>query len=195
MLLASLAAIVVAPSTISAAQPAAYAALAFETGLGEERFTRAPLDAERYIVIPLVENRLYLMEGTRVIWSAPVATGGGFTLEAAGRSWQFDTPRGVFRIQREEIDPVWVKPEWAYLREGLPVPPLHAPERRQRGMLGNTALFIGYELALHGTDRPDLVLNPDPEERRVSHGCIRLTDEDARILYHMVDPGTLVLIY
>ena len=178
-----------------AAQPGAYAALAFDNDTGTERFDRAPLGADRYIVIPLAENRLYLMEGTRVVWSAPVATGGGFTLEAAGRSWQFDTPRGLFRIQRKEIDPVWLKPDWAYLREGKQVPPLHSPERRQRGMLGNTALFIGFELALHGTDRPELVLNPDPEERRVSHGCIRLTDEDARTLYHLVDLGTPVLIY
>jgi lipoprotein-anchoring transpeptidase ErfK/SrfK len=90
---------------------------------------------------------------------------------------------------------VWVKPDWAYVRDGLPIPPLTAPERRQRGVLGNTALFIGYELAIHGTDKPELVLRADPDERRVSHGCIRMTDEDARKLYHMVSVGTPVLIY
>lgn len=178
-----------------AGQATSYAVLAFAAEEPPPRFAMAPLSAERYIAIALRENRLYIMEGTRVVWSAPVATGGGFTLEAAGQRWQFDTPRGVFRVERKETDPVWVKPDWAYLREGLPVPPLHAPERRQRGMLGNTALFIGFELALHGTDRPELVLQPDPEERRVSHGCIRLTDEDARILYHLVPEGTRVLIY
>lgn len=156
---------------------------------------RPVVTAPRYILIRLDANELYVVEGTQAIWSAPVATGGGFRLESQGRSWHFETPRGVFRIQRKELDPIWIKPDWAYFREGRRPPPLDAPERRQRGMLGNTALFIGYELALHGTDKPHLVLNPDPEERRVSHGCIRLTDDDARTLYHMVDVGTLVLIY
>lgn len=151
--------------------------------------------AEHYIVIRLAENRLYLMEGDRIVWSAPVGTGTGFRLEAAGRSWQFDTPRGVFRVQRKEKDPVWIKPDWAFIKEGQPVPPLDSPLRRQAGMLGTTAVYIGYELAIHGTDRPELVLQPDPDERRVSHGCIRMTNEDARALYYLIDVGTPVLIY
>lgn len=151
--------------------------------------------AERYIIIRLAENRLYLMEGDRVVWSAPVGTGTGFRLEAAGRSWQFDTPRGVFRVQRKEKDPVWIKPDWAFIKEGQPIPPLDSPLRRQAGMLGTTAVYIGYELAIHGTDRPELVLQPDPDERRVSHGCIRMTNEDARALYYLIDVGTPVLIY
>ncbi len=162
----------------------------------EALFVEAPLHgAERYIVIRLDENRLYLVEGRHAIWSAPVGTGTGFRLEADGRAWEFDTPRGVFRIQRKEKDPVWIKPEWAYVKEGKPVPPIDSPERRDEGMLGTSALYIGYELALHGTSSPDLVLHPDPEARRVSHGCIRLTNEDARTLYHLVDVGTPVMIY
>ena len=81
------------------------------------------------------------------------------------------------------------------VERGQPVPPADSPLRRREGTLGSTALYIGYELAIHGTDRPELVLDPDPERRRVSHGCIRMTDEDARRLYHDVDVGTLVLIY
>jgi lipoprotein-anchoring transpeptidase ErfK/SrfK len=38
-------------------------------------------------------------------------------------------------------------------------------------------------------------MNPDPDARRVSHGCIRLTNENARELMHMVEVGTPVLIY
>jgi lipoprotein-anchoring transpeptidase ErfK/SrfK len=151
--------------------------------------------ADRYIVIHLAENRLFVMERDRVAWSAPVGTGTGFRLEAAGRSWQFNTPRGVFRVQRKEKDPVWIKPDWAFIKEGQPVPPLDSPLRHQEGMLGTTAVYIGYELAIHGTDRPELVLQPDPAERRVSHGCIRMTNEDARALYYLVEVGTPVLIY
>lgn len=168
-----------------------------DLGNSEPARLRRPLlhSAERYIIIHLAENRLLVVEGDRVAWSAPVGTGTGFRLEAAGRSWQFNTPRGVFRVQRKEKDPVWIKPDWAFIKEGQPVPPLDSPLRRQEGMLGTTAVYIGYELAIHGTDRPELVLQPDPDERRVSHGCIRMTNEDARTLYYLVEVGTPVLIY
>ncbi len=149
----------------------------------------------RYVIIHLAENRLYVLAGRRTLWSAPVGTGTGFRLEEGGRVWEFDTPRGVFRVQRKEKDPVWIKPNWAFIEEGKPVPPLDSPLRREPGMLGTSALYIGYELALHGTSKPELVLQPDPDARRVSHGCIRLTNEDARTLYHLVDVGTPVLIY
>lgn len=160
------------------------------------RFVDAPLDpGSPYVVIRLTENRLMLVDGRDVLWSAPVATGTGFRLEGERESWDFDTPRGVFRIERKEKDPVWIMPDWAFVEAGRPVPPADSPLRRRKGMLGSTALYIGYELAIHGTNSPELVLDPDPDRRRVSHGCIRMTDEDARRLFHEVDVGTLVLIY
>ena len=61
--------------------------------------------------------------------------------------------------------------------------------------MGTTAVYLGDGLAIHGTNNPTLLLNPDPEKRRVSHGCIRLTNEAARELYHLIDVGTPVLIY
>lgn len=160
------------------------------------RFIDAPLQTDgSYVVIRLAENRLMVMEGRDVLWSAPVATGNGFRLEGAGQQWSFDTPRGVFRVERKEKDPVWIMPDWAFIERGEPVPPPDSPLRERPGTLGSTALYIGYDLAIHGTDRPELVLDPDPENRRVSHGCIRMTDEDARRLFHAVDVGALVLIY
>ncbi len=159
-------------------------------------FLEAPLDpGEPYVVIRLSQNRLFLVDGRAVVWSAPVATGTGFRLEGVGDAWDFDTPRGLFRVERKEKDPVWIMPDWAFVERGQPVPPADSPLRRQEGMLGSTAIYIGHELAIHGTDRPELVLNPDPDARRVSHGCIRMMDEDARRLFHQVDVGTLVLIY
>ena len=63
------------------------------------------------------------------------------------------------------------------------------------GIMGSTAIYLGDGIAIHGTNRPELLMNPDPEQRRVSHGCIRLTNENARELMHMVEVGTPVLIY
>jgi hypothetical protein len=42
---------------------------------GERLFDRAPLSsASRYVMVRLSENRLYVMEGERAIWSAPART-------------------------------------------------------------------------------------------------------------------------
>ncbi len=172
-------------------------ALTFDPGIDDAPlFDRAPLHTDgRYVVIRLAENRLYVFDHERVLWSAPVGTGTGFRLEGRGRTYKFATPRGVFRVQAREKDPVWIRPDWDFIENHQPIPPLDSPLRREPGTLGTTAMYIGYELAMHGTDKPDLVLRADPDTRRVSHGCIRLTNEDARKLFYMVDIGTPVLIF
>jgi L,D-transpeptidase YbiS len=164
--------------------------------IDEPFFQHPPIPgAATYVVIRLAENRIYLLDRGVVRWSAPVGTGTGFRLQGGSAEWHFATPRGLFRVQHKEKDPIWIKPDWAFIENGEPIPPLSSPLRRKQGMLGTSALYIGYELAIHGTDKPELVLHDDPEARRVSHGCIRLTDEDARVLFHAVEIGTPVLIY
>lgn len=148
-----------------------------------------------YVVIRLAENRLSLIDGDRVVWSAPVGTGTGFRLDGERHNWTFSTPLGLFKVQRKEKDPIWEAPDWYYVERGLPIPPEHSPSRQMPGVMGSTALYLGDGIAIHGTNRPELILNPDPEQRRVSHGCIRLTNEAARTLYHLVEVGTPVLIY
>jgi lipoprotein-anchoring transpeptidase ErfK/SrfK len=150
---------------------------------------------ERYVIVHLTENRLFVMEDERAIWSAPVGTGTGFNLTGAGQKWHFSTPSGIMKVRRKERDPVWIAPDWHFVERGVPVPPLQHPSRRIPGALGTTAIYLGDGIAIHGTFRPELVLDPDPERRRISHGCIRLTNEAARELYYLVDVGTPVLIY
>jgi YihY family inner membrane protein len=148
-----------------------------------------------YVVVHLEENRVFVMEGNRVRWSAPAGTGTGFQLEGDGRSWTFTTPVGLFQVLRKEKDPIWIAPDWHFVQRGQPVPAFDHPSRYIRGTLGTSALYLGDGIAIHGTDRPQLLLNPDPAARRVSAGCIRLTNEAARQLYHMVQVGTPVLIF
>ena len=150
---------------------------------------------ERYVIVHLAENRLFVMENERAIWSAPVGTGTGFNLTGAGQKWRFSTPRGIMKVRRKEKDPVWIAPDWHFVERGVPVPPLQHPSRRIPGALGTTAIYLGDGIAIHGTFQPELVLDPDPERRRVSHGCIRLTNETARELYYLVGVGTPVLLY
>lgn len=157
---------------------------------GAARYRDPPVGAEgRYIVIALEEHRLYLMEEERVIWSTIVGTGTGTRLEGAGQQWEFSTPRGMFRVQRKEKNPRWYVPDWAYLERGVPIPPAGDESRWEDGMLGTTALFLGEGIALHGTNKPELL------GQAVSHGCIRMTNEAARMLYHEVEVGTPVFIY
>lgn len=180
---------------------------AFATDEGEVRFrseirerevvAARPLIHEqgRYVVVHLAENRVYVFDGPAAVWSAPAGTGTGFRLDRGRRQWKFSTPKGMFRVQRMEKDPLWEAPDWHYVEKGVPIPADNAPERLMRGVMGTTAIYLGDGIAIHGTNQPALILNPDPERRRVSHGCIRLTNEAARTLMHMIDVGTPVLIY
>jgi hypothetical protein len=167
--------------------------LALEHGVegeGTERYRDPPVNVEgRYLVISLAEHRLHLMEGSRVLWSAIVGTGTGTRLEGAGQKWDFSTPRGMFRVQRKEKNPRWYVPDWAYIERKVPIPDADDPRRWETGMLGTTALFLGEGIAVHGTNAPELL------GQNVSHGCIRMTNEAARFLYHEVDVGTPVFIY
>jgi lipoprotein-anchoring transpeptidase ErfK/SrfK len=167
--------------------------LALEHGVqgeGAERYRDPPVNVEgKYVVISLSEHRLYLMEESRVLWSSVVGTGTGTRLEGAGQKWEFSTPRGMFRIQRKEKNPRWYVPDWEYIERKEPIPPADSPRRWERGMLGTTAMYLGEGIAVHGTNHPELL------GQNVSHGCIRMSNEAARYLYHQVDVGTPVFIY
>jgi L,D-transpeptidase-like protein len=71
----------------------------------------------------------------------------------------------------------------------LVVPPLGTSLRRHSGVLGAFRLNLGDGYALHGTDQPQTV------GQAVSHGCIRLRNEDIARLYETVPVGTAVYIY
>jgi lipoprotein-anchoring transpeptidase ErfK/SrfK len=166
-------------------------------GLEREFVTDRPLVPHDgpYVVVHLAENRVFVFEGTRAVWSAPAGTGTGFRLDTGRHRWKFSTPKGMFRVQRMEKDPLWEAPDWHFIEKGVPIPPDNSPARLMRGIMGSTAIYLGDGIAIHGTNQPGLLLNPDPERRRVSHGCIRLTNEAARALMYQVDVGTPVLIY
>jgi membrane protein len=148
-----------------------------------------------YVVVHIAESRVFVMEGRNVTWSAPAGTGHGFQLEGQGQEWTFTTPVGMFSVLRKEKDPVWLAPDWWYVQNGRQIPTSTADRLRIPGTLGTSAVYLGDGIAIHGTDNPQLLMDPDPETRRVSHGCIRLTDEAARQLYHLVEVGTPVLIF
>ena len=69
------------------------------------------------------------------------------------------------------------------------IPPFGTNQRKYMGVLGTHRLNLGDGYALHGTDKPESI------GRSVSHGCVRLRNEDIETLYRMVPVGTPVYIY
>lgn len=201
-----------------------------------------------FIVISIADNRLWYRRGDEVLFETRVATGSGKFLEkegAAGEQWKFETPRGRLVVQRKDIDPAWVPPDWHYVeaakkknleilrlergmtvpvaaggvvtisgvnvvtrlpdgsevpfevKDGqeirignkLVVPPFGTNQRRYVGVLGANRLYLGDGYGIHGTDAPTSI------GRSVSHGCIRVRNEDIETLFRIVPVGTPVYVY
>lgn len=141
-----------------------------------------------YIVIDTGANRLFLRRGGKVLLEAVCSTGSGRKLVAPGRTWSFETPRGEFTIQNKVSNPVWRKPDWAFLEEGLPVPKDES-ERYEKGVLGEYAMAIGDGYFIHGTLYTRLL------GTNVTHGCIRLASKDLKYLAKTVPVGTKVYVF
>ncbi len=89
-----------------------------------------------YIVIDQTQNRLYLKRANETLLQAVCSTGSGMVLrESTGkkREWVFDSPRGRFEVRTMLRDPVWRKPDWAFVEE------VAADSRRTRPTGSTTA--------------------------------------------------------
>jgi lipoprotein-anchoring transpeptidase ErfK/SrfK len=69
------------------------------------------------------------------------------------------------------------------------VPPVGTNQRRYAGVLGTHRLNLGNGYAIHGTNQPKSI------GHAVSHGCVRVLNEDIDKLYQMVPVGTPVYLY
>jgi hypothetical protein len=69
------------------------------------------------------------------------------------------------------------------------IPPYGTTARRYMGVLGTRRLELGDGYGIHGTDHPESI------GQSVSHGCVRMRNEDIERLYPMVAVGTPVYIY
>jgi L,D-transpeptidase YbiS len=152
------------------------------------------LAAERprgvYIVIDAVDNRLRLKKGEEVVLDALCSTGTGAVLKDPGsdRRWVFDSPRGAHRVQVKLVEPVWKKPDWAFIEEGEPVPS-DPRERFDHEALGDYGLYFGDGFLIHGTLYQRLL------GRSVTHGCVRLGDKDLEAVYRGTPLGTPIFIF
>ena len=143
-----------------------------------------------FIVIDTGQNRLYLKKEMEDIRVAVASCGSGNILEdpSGKRKWVFDTPKGEFSVKYKKVKPVWIKPDWAFIEEGQE-PPKKYNDRIETGVLGDYALGFGNGYFIHGTLYTRLL------GRNVSHGCVRMGDEDIKAVYQSSNIGTKIYIY
>jgi lipoprotein-anchoring transpeptidase ErfK/SrfK len=91
----------------------------FRSGSDRAGYAEARAVAERAtgyrVVVDIGDHRLYVIDGSDTLRSAPVATASNATLHYGGKTWRFKTPRGVRTVLAKDTEPTWNPPEWHYV--------------------------------------------------------------------------------
>jgi len=128
------------------------------------------------IVIRTGERRLYYFVGAGEAIRYPVGVG------RAGMQWS-----GTAVINGKYIEPAWSAP--ASIRRDYRSLPSVVPGGTSHNPMGAAAMTLsGGEYAIHGTNAPGTIGG------FVSHGCIRMYNEDIMDLYGRVGVGTRVVV-
>ena len=158
-----------------------------------QRLTRkynAYTSGQSYIVINTTDNRFFLYRNKKLVREGFCSSGSYTMLQTEGnKKWIFKTPKGKYWIHGKTTNPVWKKPDWAFVEEGLPIPPKDDYSRYEYGVLGDYALAIGDGYLIHGTIYKRFLGMP------VTHGCVRLNDEDLEVIYNTLNIGSKVYIF
>lgn len=129
--------------------------------------------AQLKIVLRLGERRVYLYEDEQVVVSYPVAVG--------KPGWE--TPTGSFKISHKVKNPVWESP----FDRGVVIPPGPGNPLGDRlivfAKIGSKG-FVGF----HGTPNESLI------GQAVSHGCVRMKNNDIRALFEKIKVNTPVVV-
>lgn len=143
-----------------------------------------------YVLIDTAENRLRVMRDGQMVQEAVVSCGSGDILQdpSGERKWIFDTPRGEFLVSSKLVNPTWIKPDWAFYEEGEELPS-NFNDRVDNDTLGDFALGFGSGYFIHGTLYTRML------GRNVTHGCVRVGDDDLKKVYQTVPMGAKVYIY
>ena len=143
-----------------------------------------------YVVVDQTQNRLYIMNDDKIMRTSVCSAGSGMVLMDSGgkKKWVFDTPRGVFKVRNRISDPIWKKPDWAFVEEGKTLP-TNPQDRFESGTLGKYALYLEDGYMIHGTLYTRLL------GRSVTHGCIRLGPDDLQAVWDAAPIGTPVYIF
>jgi len=164
---------------LSTAVAAATAAFAFAPGPAQARGDVVSVKDSYMpgtIVIRTGERRLYYFVGAGEAIRYPVGVG------RAGMQWS-----GTAVINGKYIEPAWSAP--ASIRRDYRSLPSVVPGGSSHNPMGAAAMTLsGGEYAIHGTNAPGTIGG------FVSHGCIRMYNEDIMDLYSRVGVGTHVVV-
>ncbi len=145
---------------------------------------------QSYIVINTTDNRFLLYKNKSLIREGFCSSGSYTLLKTEGdQKWIFKTPKGKYWIRGKTTHPVWKRPDWSFVEEGLPIPPKDDYSRYEYGVLGDYALAIGDGYLIHGTIYKRFLGMP------VTHGCVRLNDEDLKVIFNTLSVGSKVYIF
>lgn len=144
-----------------------------------------------YIIVNTTGNDFKLFNSKHDMIREGLVSTGSFTILRTGnnRQFVFKTPRGQLRVLGKTKDPVWKRPDWAFIEEGLKVPSHNHPSRYEYGTLGDYSLNLGDGYLIHGTLYKRFLGLP------VTHGCIRMGDDDLELVFKTLQIGSRVYIY
>ncbi len=146
---------------------------------------------QSYIVVNTTDNRFSLYTNKNLIREGSCSTGSYIMLQAStgNKKWVFKTPRGKYWIHGKKTNPVWKRPDWSFVEEGARIPSANDDSRFEYGVLGDYALTLGDGYMIHGTIYKRFLGMP------VTHGCVRLNDDDLKIVYNTLNVGSKVYIF
>jgi lipoprotein-anchoring transpeptidase ErfK/SrfK len=163
----------------AAALAAVVAVFGLTSGAAQARGDMVPFSAgyrPGTIVVATRERRLYFTLGNGSAISYPVGVG------RAGMQWS-----GASTIDGKYIQPAW-EPPADIRRENPKLPPM-IPGGSPHNPMGVAAMTVaGTDYAIHGTNEPGKI------GHFVSHGCIRMYNEDVMELFEHVPLGTPVVV-
>jgi hypothetical protein len=146
---------------------------------------------QSYLVINTTDTKFSLFRNKKLVREGFCSSGSYTHLSSAEgtRHWIFKTPKGKFWIQQKITKPLWKRPDWSFVEEGLPIPPPDDPVRYEYGVLGDYAMSLGDGYLIHGTIYKRFLGMP------VTHGCVRLNDEDLETIFNTLSLGSKVYIF
>jgi hypothetical protein len=144
---------------------------------------------QSYIVINTTDNKFSLFKNKVLVREGICSSGANKILQTEKKTYFFKTPRGKFSITGKRKNPYWHRSDWDFIEQGLPVPPKDDPSRWEEGVLGDYALDLVDGYMIHGTIYKRLMGMP------VTHGCVRLMDEDLEVVFNTLNIGSKVYIF
>jgi hypothetical protein len=164
------------------------------------------------VLVSTETRSLWLMQDSMTVLRAPIAVGRSKRLVYKGKEYDFTTPVGKRKVLAKATSPLWVPPDWHYFEIAVErgITPVHLKKGSRLKLNDSTRIEVrgndvgrvnqygnfwpftpgmGNGYLLHGTNEEGTI------GEAVSHGCVRMYNDDVERLYALVPVGTPVYIF